>query len=162
MGLVTVSLAPLYFFRSFCGGDSSFAPWKPGRPQLSSLGLLKKRFYLYGESRPKMQFRPLSAYFIPNHSLKLVVTLTFKQNRQWLMLKNPFFILPINLSLTFRSWRLKNGHWRLKNANSTKFGVLRWHSLVASSLRTLLLLHYNLENKEWGLVTSSLAPTLFF
>jgi len=49
-----------------------------------------------------MQFRPLSAYFILDYSLKLIVTLTIKQNRQWLMLKIMVFILLKNLSLTFR------------------------------------------------------------
>ena len=38
-----------------------------------------------------MQFRPLSAYFILDHTLKSVVTLTIRQNRLCLMLKNPVF-----------------------------------------------------------------------
>ena len=45
----------------------------------------------YIDSRPKMQFRPLSAYFILDHTLKSLVTLPIRQNRLCLMLKKPVF-----------------------------------------------------------------------
>jgi cell division protein FtsL len=41
--------------------------------------------------RQKLQFRLLLCLFYSDHALKLVVTLTLKQNRQWLMLKSLFY-----------------------------------------------------------------------
>jgi hypothetical protein len=75
---VTSSLAQLYFIRSFCGGDSSFAPLQPGRTQLSSFDLLKNRHYLFVDIRPKMIFRSLPAYFISDQSFSNLMQIDFQ------------------------------------------------------------------------------------
>jgi hypothetical protein len=69
---VTLSLAQLFFLDHSAAGIRLSLPYNLSA-QLSSFGLLKNRHYLFVDSRPKILFRSLPAYFISDHSLKLKI-----------------------------------------------------------------------------------------